>query len=55
MTCQTIEWSHHFSDLVITRPEVRYEQAWNKNNVTPYDMGTKKFQYTAAMDLIARF
>jgi len=54
-TSHTIGWSHHFSDLVITRPEVRYEHAWNNNNVTPYDMGTKKFQYTVAMDLIVRF
>ena len=54
-TSHTIGWSHHFSDLIIIRPEVRYEQAWNNNNVTPYDGGTKNSQMTAAMDLVIRF
>ncbi len=51
----TIGWSHHFTDFIIIRPEIRYEQAWNDKNITPYDNGTKKSQSTAAMDLILRF
>jgi hypothetical protein len=54
-TSHTIGWSHHFTDYIIIRPEVRYEQAWNSKNITPYDGGTKKSQETAAMDLILRF
>jgi putative OmpL-like beta-barrel porin-2 len=54
-TTHTIGWSHHFSDLIMIRPEVRYEHAWNKDNVTPYDNGTKTYQLTAAIDLVVRF
>ena len=54
-TSHTIGWSHHFTDFIIIRPEVRYEKAWNNNHVNPYDLGTKNYQYTAAMDLVVRF
>jgi hypothetical protein len=54
-TSHTVGFSHHFSNYLITRPEIRYEQAWNNHNVTPYDMGTKKSQFTGAVDLVIRF
>lgn len=53
-TSHTIGWVHHFNDLIRIRPEVRYEKAWN-NDATPYDNGTRRDQFTAAMDLIVRF
>lgn len=54
-TSQTLGWSHHFADFVVIRPEVRYDHAWNDSGVTPYDGGTKKYQFTAAMDLCISF
>ena len=54
-TSHTIGWSHHFTDFVLLRPEVRYDHAWNNTNVTPYNGGTKKGQFTAAMDLCVSF
>jgi hypothetical protein len=51
----TISWAHHFTDFIVIRPEVRYDHAWNSNNVTPYDGGTRDYQFTAAMDLIVSF
>ena len=53
-TSHTIGFVHHFNDEIRIRPEVRYERAYAKD-VTPYDNGTRKDQYTAAMDLIVRF
>jgi len=53
-TSHTIGFVHHFTDLIRIRPEVRYERAY-ADGVTPYDNGTKKDQFTAAMDLIVRF
>lgn len=50
----TIGFVHHFNNMITVRPEVRYETAYSKN-VTPYDNGTKKDQYTAAADIIIRF
>jgi hypothetical protein len=50
----TIGFVHHFNNYIRIRPELRYERAW-EGNVTPYDNGTRKDQYTAAMDLILRF
>ena len=54
-TTHTLSWSHHFTDFVVIRPELRYDHAWNKDNVTPYDNGSKKAQFTGAMDLIVSF
>jgi hypothetical protein len=53
-TSHTIGWVHYFTDLLRIRPEVRYERAYARD-VTPYDNGTKRDQFTAAMDLILRF
>ena len=53
-TSHTIGFIHHFNDLISIRPEIRYERAY-ATGITPYDNGTKKDQYTAAMDLILRF
>ncbi|HXB08772.1 MAG TPA: outer membrane beta-barrel protein [Puia sp.] len=53
-TSHTIGFVHHFNDLIRIRPEVRYETAY-ASGVTPYDNGTKKDQFTAAVDLIVRF
>jgi len=50
----TIGFVHYFTDLIRIRPEIRYETAW-ADGITPYDNGTKKDQWTAAMDLIVRF
>jgi hypothetical protein len=54
-TSHTLGWSHHFSDFVLIRPEVRYDHAWNDQNVTPYNGGTRVYQFTAAMDLCISF
>ena len=54
----TFGWIHRFSDLLCIRPEIRYERALNYNGghiVTPYDNGTRRFQFTFGMDLIQRF
>ncbi len=53
-TDHTIGWSHNFGKMIVIRPEVRYEQGWNKN-VTAYDLGTKRNQITAATDLLVQF
>ncbi len=50
----TIGFVHHFNNYIRVRPEIRYERAY-ADGVTPYDNGTKKDQYSAAMDLIVRF
>jgi hypothetical protein len=50
----TIGFVHHFNNYIRIRPELRYERAWS-DGVTPYNNGTKKDQYTAAVDLIVRF
>jgi hypothetical protein len=50
----TIGFVHYFNDYIRIRPEIRYERAY-ADSITPYDNGTKKDQYTAAIDLIARF
>jgi hypothetical protein len=50
----TLGFVHYFNNYIRIRPEIRYETAY-ANGVTPYDNGTKKDQYTAAMDLIVRF
>ena len=50
----TIGFVHHFNDYIRIRPEIRYERSY-ADGITPYDNGTKKDQYSAAMDLIVRF
>ena len=50
----TIGYIHHFNNLIRIRPEIRYERAY-ADGITPYDNGTKKDQYSAAVDLIVRF
>lgn len=50
----TIGYIHHFNNLVRIRPEIRYERAY-ADGVIPYDNGTKKDQFSAAMDIICRF
>ncbi len=50
----TIGFVHHFNNYIRIRPEIRYERAY-ADGITPYDNGTKKDQYSAAMDLIVRF
>ena len=54
-TTHTLGWCHHFTDFVMIRPEVRYEHAWNDKGVTPYNGGTRVYQFTAAMDLCVSF
>jgi hypothetical protein len=54
----TVGLIHHFNDLLTIRPEIRYERALSSNGgvpVTPYDNGTKRFQFTVGMDIIQRF
>ena len=50
----TVGFAHHINNTITVRPEVRYETAY-ANGVTPYDNGTRKDQFTAAMDLIVRY
>ena len=54
-TSHTLGWSHHFTDFILVRPEVRYDHAWNGNGGTPYDGGTRVYQFVAAMDLCVSF
>jgi hypothetical protein len=54
-TSHTLGWSHHFADFILVRPEVRYEHAWNNTGTTPYDGGTRVYQFVAAMDLCVSF
>lgn len=44
--------THKFTDLILIRPEVRYETAFS---ATPYDNGTAKNQTTVGIDSIIRF
>jgi hypothetical protein len=53
-TSHTVGFVHVFTDCIRIRPELRYERAY-ANGVTPYDNGTKRDQFTAAMDLLVRF
>ena len=48
----TIGLTHRFSDLISTRPEARFEHAYSAK---PYDNGTRRNQFTFAIDVIARF
>jgi len=54
-TDHTLGWCHHFTDFIMIRPEVRYDHAWNDKNVTPYNGGTRVYQFVAAMDLCVSF
>lgn len=54
----TLGWTHRFSDLLCIRPEIRYERALNYSAgkiVTPYDNGTRRYQFTFGADIIQRF
>ncbi len=50
----TAGWTHRFSDLLTIRPEIRYERALT-NNQSPYDNGTRRYQFIFGADLIQRF
>lgn len=50
----TIGFVQYLNKYMRIRPEIRYERAWT-DGITPYDNGTKRDQYSAAMDLIVRF
>jgi hypothetical protein len=45
---------HDFTSWLVARPEVRFEHAY-KDGVTPYDLGTRKNQFTFSSDVIVRF
>ena len=54
----TVGWAHRFNSLLMMRPEIRYERALSTNGgtiVTPYDNGTRRYQFTVGMDVIAKF
>jgi hypothetical protein len=51
----TIGFIHYFTPWLFVRPEIRYDYNVGGNNITPYDLGTKKNQFTAASDFILRF
>ncbi len=53
-TSHTIGFVQYLNTYIRLRPEIRYERAY-ANGVTPYDNGTRKDQWKAAMDLIIRF
>jgi hypothetical protein len=48
----TVGVTHHFNELISTRPEVRYEYAWSAR---PWDNGTRRGQLMFAIDAILRF
>jgi len=48
----TVGVTHHFNELISTRPEVRYEYAWSAR---PWDNGTRRGQLMFAIDAIIRF
>jgi hypothetical protein len=48
----TVGLTHHFSDLISVRPELRYEKAFDAH---PYDNGTRSGQFMFAVDAIIRF
>jgi hypothetical protein len=53
-TSHTIGFVQYLTKLIYIRPEVRYEKAYT-GNITPYDDGTRRHQFTASMDAIIRF
>jgi hypothetical protein len=52
-TSWTLGWAHHFSDLLMIRPEIRYERALTHSDV--YDNATRRSQFTLGFDVIQRF
>jgi len=53
LTEWSIGWCHHFSDLLLIRPEIRLDRSLAHIDV--YDNGTRRFQFTFGFDLIQRF
>ena len=51
-TEHTFMWGHWLTDVVTLRPELRFERAYN---MPAYDLGTKKNQFTFAVDAIIRY
>jgi hypothetical protein len=51
-TEHTFMWGHWISDVITVRPELRFERAYN---MPAYDLGTKKNQFSFAVDLIVRY
>ena len=45
-------WGHWISDVITIRPELRFARAYN---MPAYDLGTKKNQFSFAVDLIVRY
>jgi hypothetical protein len=45
-------WGHRISDVITIRPELRFKRAYN---MPAYDLGTKKNQFTFAIDAIIRY
>jgi len=50
----TIGYCRFITPMIMFRPEVRYEHAY-ADNVTPYNAGTRRDQWTISADLIFRF
>jgi hypothetical protein len=51
-TSFTLGYIHHFTDLLMVRPEIRYDHAYNS---TPYDNGTRADQFMISGDIVQRF
>jgi hypothetical protein len=51
-TEHALGWDHWLSDLITIRPEVRFERAYN---MPANDFGTKKNQFTFAVDALIRY
>jgi hypothetical protein len=51
-TEHTFMWGLWISDVITVRPELRFERAYN---MPAYDLGTKKNQFSFAVDLIVRY
>jgi len=51
-TEHSVAWGHWISDLITIRPELRFDRAYS---MPAYDLGTKKNQFSFAVDAIIRY
>jgi hypothetical protein len=48
----TLGYTRWLTDVITLRPELRYDHAWSR---PAYDNGTRRGQFTFAVDLVTRF
>jgi len=51
----TVGFIHYFTSWLYVRPEIRYDYTVGGNNISAYDLGTKRNQFSASSDVIIRF